>query len=653
KKVIKLNYYKMSDETNNQESNMKNEIPDIFDNNEWISKILLRMGDAVIATDTKGIVLSMNKVAEDLTGWNLSESRGKLIDGIFNAINDQTLFPIQNPIYKALEENKEILLANHTVLIHKDKTQRIIVDSAVPVHDADSNVIGGALIFRDITEQSHDKKKLVENESLLKSIMENTSLLIYIKDTEGNYLLINRQKEKVYNIKASELIGKKSTSHLTAEEAAESEKTDLRSMLENRVIEFEQVIRHADGICHIYHTSKFPLFDSEHKVYAVCSMSTDITESKKNIEMKEKLAMQEMLLKSEMRYDKLTKNMPSMFFSLDHSLLHTSFNRACEKFTGIKEEEVIGKTIDEAFNGEALPFIEEYKEVLESGKAKSFISTFTYHKYTFTFNVNVYPTEKGISVLMTDLTSQKKAEEETLDLVDHLQKKNKDLRLFAYTVSHDLRAPITRVLGLASLFKNDPGFKMNNRTLLENVANEITNLDNVVKDMNAIISVRDEDKRKEFINFTTELNLVKKVLEKEIFESQAVITVDFQKCEGILTVKSYLYSILYNLLSNAIKYRSPGIPLTIHLESQQDNEIISLSVKDNGMGIDMKKNANKLFGLYNRFHGKNIEGKGIGLNLVKAQAESLGGLVEVESSVGHGSTFSVFLPINHSKDAAA
>jgi PAS domain S-box-containing protein len=627
-------------------------LPEIFNSDEWLSKILLRMGDAVIATDKNGAVLSMNKVAEELTGWSLNESSGKPIDSIFDAINDKTNLPIENPLHIAMKENREILLANHTILIKKDKTQRIIVDSAIPIHNDNSEIIGGALIFRDITEQSLNQKKLVESEGMLKGIMENTNLIVYIKDPEGKYLFINRQKEKVYHITASELIGKKSAVHLTPKAAAESEKTHLQALNEKRMIEFEQEIQHADGSMHSYHTSKFPLFDGENNVYAVCAVSTDITESKKNIEMKEQLALQDVILKSEIRYDELTKNMSNMFFSLDRSFRHTSFNTACEMFTGRKAEQVIGKTMQEVFPIGKPLFLAQYKKVLRTGKAKNFVSTFTIDQNTFTYIVNIYPTENGVSVLMTDLTKQKKSEKEMLELVERLEKKNKDLRQFAYTVSHDLRAPIARVLGLVTLSGIDPEYKINNKSLLQNVANEISDLDNVVKDMNNTIFVRDENKKKEYIVFATELNLVKKVLENEIIESKAVITTDFKNPEGAVTVKSYFYSILYNLLSNAIKYRSPEVPLTIQLQTRQDNEFICFSVKDNGMGIDMKKNGDKIFGLYNRFHGKKIEGKGVGLNLVKAEAESLGGKVEVESEVNRGSTFKIFLPIAHIRNAS-
>lgn len=110
---------------------------------------------------------------------------------------------------------------------------------------------------------------------------------------------------------------------------------------------------------------------------------------------------------------------------------------------------------------------------------------------------------------------------------------------------------------------------------------------------------------------------------------------------------------MFNLLSNSIKYRLPGVPVTIHLQTRKVNDIICLSVKDNGMGIDLVKNNEKIFGLYNRFHSKKIDGKGIGLNLVKTQAESLGGNVEAESEVNCGSTFKIYLPVNHNHHATS
>jgi PAS domain S-box-containing protein len=626
---------------------------ELFISREWFSKMLLSMGEAVIATDKSGRVTSMNNTAEELTGWTLAESQGKPIDDIFDAINDHTQLSVENPIKRVLSDNRITFLANHTILIKKDKTQRYIVDSAVPMHNESLQVIGGVLIFRDITELTFSRKRLAEKEELLECILENSRLLISLCDPQGNYVLVNAEFEKTYGMDPGSVIGKVSSGSMTSEEVIASENNNHQVLMYNQLIEFEQVIHHSDGTLHHYHTSKFPLHKNHREIVMVCTISLDITESKRNVEMTEKLAKQEILLKSELRYDELTQQMPNMLLSLDHSSRFSSFNEACERFTGKPASQVIGKTCDEAFPGDTLFLLPEYKEVREERIGRSFTKDFTYHGNSFTFRVNIYPTEKGVSILFTDMTSQKRAEAETLQLVDRLQIQNRDLRQFAYALSHDLRAPISRTLALISLSVMDPAFRVNNKTVLEAVKDEVINLDTVVKDMNTTISTKDEGKEQHYITFDQELKLIKNILEREISESKATITSDFERAEGVITVRSYLYSIMYNLLSNSLKYRSLVTPLTVEIRADYVGMFICLSVKDNGMGIDLTKHGEKLFGLYNRFHGHEIDGKGVGLNLVKTQAGSIGGKVEVESTPGVGSIFKVFFPLTpelHARD---
>jgi signal transduction histidine kinase len=107
---------------------------------------------------------------------------------------------------------------------------------------------------------------------------------------------------------------------------------------------------------------------------------------------------------------------------------------------------------------------------------------------------------------------------------------------------------------------------------------------------------------------------------------------------------AYLHSIFYNLLSNAIKYRNPGRLLLVCVRSHQENGYVCITFSDNGLGIDLDRHQESLFGLYKRFH-LHVEGKGLGLHLVKTQVEALNGSVAVESQEGKGSTFTVKLPI--------
>lgn len=244
-----------------------------------------------------------------------------------------------------------------------------------------------------------------------------------------------------------------------------------------------------------------------------------------------------------------------------------------------------------------------------------------------------------------DITDRKTIEFETRNMVEQLQLQNKDLNQFAYIVSHNLRSHITKIQGLLFLIENDEEHFDENPQLLKTISIEVIRLDDVIKDLNKILSLRDADvKQTEAILFQEIFDKIMDALSIQIAEINASITSDFLNCPGITTVKSYCYSILFNLLSNAIKYRSPDRLLHVHFSTTSSKPYICLSVKDNGMGIDLIKNGDKIFALYKRFHGTKIPGKGIGLNLVKVQIESLGGRVEVESAPMVGTTFKIYFP---------
>ncbi|MEJ7692640.1 ATP-binding protein [Daejeonella sp.] len=116
------------------------------------------------------------------------------------------------------------------------------------------------------------------------------------------------------------------------------------------------------------------------------------------------------------------------------------------------------------------------------------------------------------------------------------------------------------------------------------------------------------------------------------------ITTDFAEIDKFNTIKSYMHSIFYNLISNSIKYRRPDVDPRIEISSHLSESKLTINFNDNGSGIDMVKHGDKLFGLYKRFHA-NIEGKGMGLYMVKTQVETLGGKVSVRSEVGRGAEF--------------
>ena len=131
-----------------------------------LSTTLRSMGDAMIATDAKGLVTLMNPVARDLTGWDEAEAVGKPLEDVFNIINEQTGERAENPVTRVLREGVVVDLANHTVLIAKDGMKRPIADSGAPMRDEEGNIIGTVMVFRDITERKEMQERLMRQEKL-------------------------------------------------------------------------------------------------------------------------------------------------------------------------------------------------------------------------------------------------------------------------------------------------------------------------------------------------------------------------------------------------------------------------------------------------------------------------------------------------------
>ena len=249
----------------------------------------------------------------------------------------------------------------------------------------------------------------------------------------------------------------------------------------------------------------------------------------------------------------------------------------------------------------------------------------------------------GATNMIIDITETKKAGLETLLLVERLQLKNKELGQFGYMISHNLRAPIARILGLASIFDVDP---KENKFITEKITEATHDLDEIVRDINVVVSARDtEHSKKEVVIFENQFRLIRQVLANEIAATDALITTNFCDARATITIRNYIYSILFNLFSNALKFRDTTKQLKIDVSTHNEKDFVVLMVKDNGIGIDLEKNGSKLFGLYKKFN-HTISGKGIGLHLVKTQVEALGGKVEADSKVQEGSEFRIYLPKN-------
>jgi ligand-binding sensor domain-containing protein/signal transduction histidine kinase len=227
-------------------------------------------------------------------------------------------------------------------------------------------------------------------------------------------------------------------------------------------------------------------------------------------------------------------------------------------------------------------------------------------------------------------------EKRTAELVEY----NQQLEQFAFISAHNLRSPVARILGLGNLFEMAETMQ-EKHDILKHILNTTRDLDSVVHDLNKILDIRrDNTGIITEIDLTEEIERVKETLRSEIESTNALIEYDFTRANHITTIKSYLDSILFNLLSNSIKYRHPNRDPHIRITSACGEKELQLTFTDNGLGMDLSLYGTKVFSLYNRFHS-HVEGKGLGLYLVKTQLESIGGKIQVTSEPDKGTTFHI------------
>ncbi|MGC9436218.1 MAG: PAS domain S-box protein [Methanomicrobiales archaeon] len=125
----------------------------LFEEKDRLKVTLKSIGDGVIVTDAVGRISLMNDVASELTGWEEENAGGRLLEEVFCIINEESRVPCSNPVDRVMSSGKVVELANHTILIASDGTERMIADSAAPIHDDDGRVTGVILVFRDVTEK--------------------------------------------------------------------------------------------------------------------------------------------------------------------------------------------------------------------------------------------------------------------------------------------------------------------------------------------------------------------------------------------------------------------------------------------------------------------------------------------------------------------
>jgi signal transduction histidine kinase len=360
-------------------------------------------------------------------------------------------------------------------------------------------------------------------------------------------------------------------------------------------------------------------------------------------------------------YQKILNNLPTDIAVLDKNYKYLFINPQAIANTEVRNwligkddyEYATMKNISSEFADRRLSI---FNDVAKTGISKSFedlhIQNDGKHVFILRKYFPVYNKNKELEMMLgygLDITSIKESEiaakrsEEQLRLANSkLQKNYSQLMQYSYVVSHNLRAPIANLVGLSNFFDNSENEK--NNTIVKHIKESSERIDAILRDLNSILAIREEvNQSMEKISLAKVLNEAKSDLKYEIGEANAIINSNIDDSFFINSINSFLHSIFYNLISNSLKYRDHSRDCNISIHVDFEDKSVTLTFADNGIGIDLEKYKDKVFGLYKRFHKDVADGTGVGLHLIKEQIETLGGNINVKSELGKGTTFIVEL----------
>jgi PAS domain S-box-containing protein len=418
----------------------------------------------------------------------------------------------------------------------------------------------------------------------------------------------------------------------------------LYSFIEQKTEKWQDQYRFrcADGTYKYVLDRGFLLKDEKGRAIRMIGAIQDITKQK---EEEQRLKLLETVI---------TQSKDSILITEANSVSHripkiVYVNPAFSEMSGYHSSEIIGKSPN-IFKGPKSDS-DELKKLLRAIKNEEecLIETISYTKqkeeYWVRFSmIPIFNNEGVIShwiSIQRDITDEKKLETEKEHLIRELTQNNKDLKQFSYITSHNLRAPLSNLIGLLNLIEDIPVDNAELQEIIAGFTKSTHLLNETINDLVKVIIIKDNPSmQKEEVSLKEVFENVFSQLSFQIELHKPIIKLKFDRVPLLNTNKAYIESILLNLLTNSIKYKSENRKLKISIMAEQIDHQAILTFKDNGIGIDLERNRDKVFGLYQRFHNY-PDSKGLGLYLVKSQVETMGGTISIDSEVNKGTTFTI------------
>ncbi|MEO8310171.1 MAG: PAS domain S-box protein [Caldimonas sp.] len=609
---------------------------------ERLRTTLASIGDAVITTDLDGRVTDLNPVAESLTGWAIEAARGQPLETVFRIVNESTREPVENPAARALRDGVVVGLANHTVLIRKDGSETPIDDSAAPIRDAQGQVHGCILVFRDISQRKAAERELDEAQARLQRVVSDMAIPTMVFAEDGEILLVNEAWTGISGYGAAELATIPAWTMKAYGARAESMNELIGSLfdLEQSIDNGEREIVTASGEKRIWHFVTAPIGADGKGRRMLVTNAIDVTERRR---------LDQVLVEEEARMRLAMDAASYGGWQWDRGSGETVWTDKTRELLDVGADEPISfELFQQRLHPDDRPLREraiaeawvtgvlraEYRVVRRDGELRWISSRGRVVR-------GADGSERMLGVV-GDVTEQKRA---FAALEDADRRKDE----FLATLAHELRnplAPLRNSLAILQRSADDPATFEKSSGVMERQLSHLVRLIDDLLDVSRIsldkLTLRVElADLAAIVEHAVEANRpaaerAGHVLEVRLPERPVKLQAD----------RARLAQAFSNLVGNACKFTPDGGRVV--LDARVEGERAVFSVSDNGIGID----AEQLGGVFEMFAqiDNSLEraqgGLGIGLTLVRRLVEMHGGTVVARSAGrGEGSEFVVTLPL--------
>ncbi|HYG04163.1 MAG TPA: PAS domain S-box protein [Chryseosolibacter sp.] len=644
---------------------------------------------AILLLDKKGTVLTWNKGAERIKGYQAKEIIGKSFRLFYSKEDKDNGLP-DALLSTAIKDGR----ANHEGWrIRKDGKRFWGSVTLTCLHDDSGDITGILKLTRDLTERKAAEDRFSnyvedlqqKNEELQRSeeryhkmVSEVTDYAIILLDPEGKILDWNKGAESLKGYKASEIIGKSfRVFYSQADKETHLPRRLLDIAIEKGSVSAEGWRIRKDGSRFWANVTITALHGEDERIIGFSKVTKDLTAKKVAEDILSNAAEElrqrnEELRISEERYHRMIAEVQDYaILLLDKDGFIQNWNAGAAFVKGYEASEIIGKNFRQFYMPEDI----ERKvpdQLLERarthGKANSEGWRVRKNGTKFWGSVVITALHNnageiiGFSKVTRDLTERKEADDLMRKTAEELAAKNKvlenlnnELSSFAYIVSHDLKEPVRKIQIFAGRQREADKSREEILEFSDKIEKTAARMQQLMEDLLRYAELSHATEAKS-VDLNHIVNIVTSDLEVAINEKNASITSDI--LPRITGVPHQLQQVFLNLFVNALKFSKEDVPPKVTVRYQQTSPAgidvpgslyHEISITDNGIGFDQLY-ADRIFEVFQRLHSKTIsEGSGIGLAIVQKVMSNHHGFVRAQSTPGHGATFSLYFPIEDSQ----